>query len=105
MKTLLIGGVGYVGGRLAAHLKRQGHHVAVTTRRPLNKVPSWLQADEIISLPDFQFPRTVFKDRDIIFHLAAPDEIAAERNPLEALNAGAEVTWSVLQSMVAAGYS
>jgi len=105
MNALLIGGIGYVGGRVAAHLKSQGHHVAVTTRRPATKTPSWLQADEIISRPDFQFSSDVFKDRDVIIHLAAPDEIAAERNPFEALNAGADVTWATLQSLVASGHA
>ena len=105
MKTLLVGGIGYVGGRLAAHLKKQGHHVAVTTRRPRANVPSWLQADEVISVKDFNFAPAVFQSRDMVYHLAAPDEIAAERNPLEALNAGSEVTWSVLQSLVSSGTS
>jgi len=105
MRALVIGGVGYVGGRFMAHLKNQGHHVAVTTRRPRNAVPSWVQADEIITVNNFSEAQGIFKNRDVVFHLAAPDEIAAERNPLEALNAGGELTWSVLQSLVASGQS
>ena len=103
MKALVIGGIGYVGGRLCAYLESQGHHVAITTRRPHDQVPAWVHANEIIPVHDFQKVQQIFKGRDIVFHLAAPDEIAAEKNPLEALNAGAEGTWSILQSMIDSG--
>jgi len=105
MRALVVGGIGYVGGRLVAYLKKQGHHVAVTTRRTPSQIPAWLNADEVLTVGQFERAQSAFKNRDIIFHLAAPDEIAADKNPLEALNAGADYTWLAMQCMVDAGVS
>src|SRR5437879_1037730 len=94
MRFLLIGGTGYIGGRLLSHLKTQRHWVAVTTRRPENQTPPWLQkADKIIRGP---IPPD---DYDVAIHLAAPDEVAGAKNPVEALQAGTEFTWAVLSSL------
>lgn len=98
MRWVLLGGIGYVGGRVSQYLRAQGHHVCVTTRRPLRDVPAWLSVDEVVQadLVDQSQLRTALAGRDVALHLAAPDEIAAAADPLLALRAGGELTWNTL---------
>ena len=100
MRFLLIGGIGYLGGRLSKYLKSHGHHVRVTTRRPLSEVPDWVSADEVVQsdLRDSSALLPLLSNADIVIHLAAPDEVAAAKNPFSAITAGVEVTWHVLES-------
>jgi UDP-glucose 4-epimerase len=101
MRFVLLGGIGYVGGRVAAYLRSQGHHVRVTTRRPLHDVPVWVSADEVVhaDLADTAQLRAAMAERDVAIHLAAPDEIAAALDPLAALRAGGELTWNALTAV------
>jgi UDP-glucose 4-epimerase len=103
MRFLLIGGIGYIGGRLTKHLKQQGHYVRVTTRRPLKDVPSWLHADDILQadLLNDAVWHSAFSSIDMVIHLAAPDEIISAQNPRKALQTGGEATWNVLQALSA----
>lgn len=98
MRVVLLGGIGYVGGRVGQYLRSQGHHVRVTTRRPLQNVPHWLSADEVVQadLVDRAQLRAALADRDVAVHLAAPDEIDAAADPGAALRAGGELTWNTL---------
>jgi UDP-glucose 4-epimerase len=98
MRFVLLGGAGYVGGRVGRYLRSQGHHVRVTTRRALAQIPSWLSADEVVQtdLIDASRLRAALAGCDVAVHLAAPDEIAAAQRPREALRAGGELTWNVL---------
>lgn len=101
MRVLLLGGIGYVGGRLAAHLKTQGHYVRVTTRRPREQVPAWLAADEVRQADPLKKVSlaSVFDTIDAAVHLAAPDEVFAAAHPQEALEAGKEGTQNILQAL------
>ncbi len=98
MQFVLLGGIGYIGGRVCQYLRSQGHHVCVTTRRPLSEVPSWVEADEVVraDLVDPSQLRAALHGRDVAIRLAAPDEIAAADDPHAALRAGGELTWNTL---------
>ncbi|MBL0348755.1 MAG: SDR family oxidoreductase [Elusimicrobia bacterium] len=101
MKLALLGGIGYIGGRLTEHLKSAGHRVRVTTRRAAHERPRWTVADEVVrndlTRPDRIAP--LLADRDVVIHLAAPDEIAAVRDPRAAIRAGGETVWNVLEAI------
>ena len=105
MKWLLLGGTGYIGSRLAAHLKSQGHGVRVTTRRSRSEVPRWVAADEVLSvnLRAKAELAPAFDGIDAVVDLAAPDEVVAAQQPLAALEAGAEQTWIVLETLTERG--
>lgn len=107
MRFLLLGGAGYLGGRLAKHLKVEGHEVHITTRRPPSEVPSWMCADRIIQLDPSLKPalEPLLEGVDILIHLAAPDQEAAQRCPAETVRFGAETTWNVLDAVASAGAS
>lgn len=100
MKFLIFGGIGYIGGRLCKYLKSMGHQVVIATRR-LSAVPTWIVADRIIkvNLESKSFVLPVIKNIDVVIHLAAPDETVATRNPIEALRAGSELTWKILEAV------
>lgn len=101
MRFLLPGGSGYVGGRLAQFLKSRGHYVHVTTRRPLDSIPKWLQADQVTQfdpgLPESLVP--LLDGIDVLVYLAAPDRDAAAKNPVRALKFGAELTWRLMEAL------
>ena len=101
MRFLLVGGIGYLGGRLAKHLKQEGHYVRVTTRRPLSSVPSWLQVDDTLRADPLNAAAwpSAFSSIDMVIHLAAPDEIISAQNPRDALQTGGEATWNILQAL------
>jgi len=101
MKWLLLGGTGYIGSRLAAYLKSQGHGVRITTRRSRSEVPRWISADEVLSVNlDAKAELAPALDAiDAVVDLAAPDEVVSAQQPLAALKAGAEQTWIVLETL------
>jgi len=101
MKWLLLGGTGYIGSRLAAYLKSQGHGVRVTTRRSRADVPGWVAADEVLSvnLRAKAELAPALEAIDAVVDLAAPDEVVSAQQPLAALEAGAEQTWMVLEAL------
>lgn len=101
MRVVLVGGIGYVGGRVAQHLRSAGHHVRVTTRRAPQRVPSWMPADEVVQadLVDAVPLRRALAECDAVVHLAAPDELASAADPRGALHAGGELTWNVLDAL------
>ena len=101
MKFLLIGGVGYIGGRLASHLKSQGHYVRLSTRRPPSSIPAWVAADSVVQL-DFNHREDVFRALDaidMVVDLAAPDEVLSARQPRLSIQAGGEQTWALLETV------
>jgi UDP-glucose 4-epimerase len=103
VRVVLLGGLGYVGGRVARYLRTQGHHVRVTTRRPPHAVPGWMPADEIVQadLIDGEQLRAALAGSDVVVHLAAPDEVESAADPRGALRAGGELTWNVLSALPA----
>ncbi|MBF0557329.1 MAG: NAD(P)-dependent oxidoreductase [Nitrospirae bacterium] len=101
MNFLLVGGIGYLGGRLAAYLSSRGHRVTVSTRRNMGEVPGWAVAHEIVHL-ELSNPADILKhlsDKDVVVYLSAPDAEAAERSPLDALRAGGEFVWNTMEAL------
>jgi UDP-glucose 4-epimerase len=101
VRVVLLGGIGYVGGRVAQYLRTGGHHVRVTTRRAGHHVPHWMPADEVVQadLVDGAQLRAALAGSDVVVHLAAPDEIESAGDPRGALRAGGELTWNVLSAV------
>lgn len=101
MNFVVLGGFGYVGGRLVQYLRSQGHRVCVTTRRAPSSVPDWFCADKIVQ-SDLTRPDELIQcldGQDGVVHLAAPDEIESAKHPLESLRAGGEKTWCVMEAL------
>ena len=82
-KVVIVGGLGYIGGRIAKHLSGQGSlEVAVTTRKPCGSPPEWMNGDVLkIGLEDINALNEVFKNSSAVIHLAAMNEIDSARDP------------------------
>jgi UDP-glucose 4-epimerase len=87
--VLLTGGLGYVGGRVAQELIMSGNYdVTVTSRNPeIIDTPIWLPKNRCVPL-DIEDDVTIAKickNKDIIVHFAALNEIDSLRDPIKAL--------------------
>ena len=101
MLYLVTGGLGYLGGRLLEYLVCEGHNVKVTTRRPPESWPGWAGKYNPyqIDINSNSNWRKALEDIDFVFHLAAPDAESAALDPISALRAGGEMTWTLLDAV------
>lgn len=101
MRFLLLGGIGYLGGRLARHLKANGHQVHVATRRRPEEAPAWICADRIVQLDWLTGAglAPLLEDADVAIHLAAADQEAAVKDPPRAFQTSAATTWRLMQAV------
>ncbi|MEX1241468.1 MAG: SDR family oxidoreductase [Cyclobacteriaceae bacterium] len=100
MKTVISGGLGFVGGRLSKYLVEQGHHVVAYSR----------QAG---ALPDIKCPENMHiahpddKDQlngaDVFIHLAALDENDCVKYPFKAIDVNITQTLDWLEHTHHAG--
>lgn len=104
---LITGGLGYVGGRVAAYLReaRPLARVIMGTRRPIGELPSWASEFDVrrMYLCDRNTMAAVLNGVETVIHLAAVNEIDAIKNPLHALEINAGRTCALLDAAVAAG--
>lgn len=104
---LITGGLGYVGGRVATHLReaRPGVKIIVTTRRSLQELPDWASGLDVrrMDLSDKDAVVAALEGIDAVIHLAAVNEIEALQDPLRALETNAGRTYALLDAAVAAG--
>lgn len=95
MKILIVGGFGYLGGRIAAHLASDRHHLIITGRKLTPTRAAWLESlkaqylhlDVLHSMPVLEK-----SDVDIIVYLAALPRRICEANPRLALHVN---SWGV----------
>ena len=100
MRFLLLGGIGYLGGRLAGFLKSIGHEVHVTSRRRPEEAPAWVCADRIVQV-DLETTAELaplLENVDVAVHLVAVDQVAAARDPAAALHVSTATTWRLMEA-------
>jgi len=49
MQVAITGGLGYLGGRIATHLKNVGYAVRLLTRNSDKALPSWTKGMEVVT--------------------------------------------------------
>jgi UDP-glucose 4-epimerase len=88
LKILIIGGYGYLGGRIAAHFKKNGHSVYLLSRDS-SKHKKNLDNRQYKSI-DFSWNSDrysdLFKHYDCIIHSAGMNASQSQENPKKALN-------------------
>jgi len=101
MRFLLLGGIGYLGGRLAGHLKAQGHTVDITTRRPPAEAPAWVCADLIARWDGHTAAelRPLLEEADVAVHMAAADQETAAQDPPGAFHTSAATAWRLMEAV------
>lgn len=105
-KTLITGGLGYVGGRVALELfKDKALTLRLGTRRSPSELPSWVKGIKTVPL-DISSDESVeqaCKGVRTIVHLAAMNENECVKDPQAALAVNTAGTLRVLQCGQAAG--
>jgi UDP-glucose 4-epimerase len=104
---LLTGGLGYVGGRVAKGLAQDPEFdITVTSRNPdTTELPEWLSGDHCVKLDvlNGEDSKNVCKNRDVIIHFAALNEIDSVLDPEKALHINVLGTLKLVRAAEAAG--
>ena len=106
-KVLITGGLGYLGGRIAAHLLAYAPRFSLRlmTRRSRQHVPSWAANLDVVCadlLEEASLGRAV-DGVDTVIHLAAVNEIECQKDPDLALEVNGRGTYRLLQACQANG--
>lgn len=86
MRILIMGGVGFVGGRLADHLSKVGHQIVLGSRRSIGP-PAWLSQAEVaqISWEDTAVLELSCKNVDVVIQAAGINAQDCAADPVTAL--------------------
>jgi len=103
--TLITGGLGYVGGRIALNLLAQGVPIRLSSRRPPERWPDWARAAEfahadVSSDDDLD---DLCRGVETVIHLAAMNEHESLADPAGAVAVNAIGTVRLLQACERAG--
>ena len=109
MNILITGGTGYLGGRIADHLKnaRPDAGVYLTALEASGALPRWTESFEILQM-DVLDDRSIARcfeacDFDAVIHLAAVNEIDSMKNPELAIDVNAKGAFDLLRIASAGG--
>lgn len=104
MNILITGGLGYIGGRLAAHLKEKepNNTVFISTKNQSKIIPAWAKSFPILFM-DVCDEESIDKclegkKIDAIIHLGAVNEIESLDDPELALEVNTKGTYRLLKS-------
>ena len=107
MKSLVTGGLGFIGTRMCQRLLDEGHEVVVLdiglggARRKINHPKIKYVLNDVCNYKD---TRWLYDDVDYVFHMAAVSRVpACEENPTIAFNTNYIGTATVLQCALEAG--
>jgi len=73
---LIVGGLGYLGGRMAKYLSDNGYRVLITTRKPENNFPRNIPVNTSVIQVDYKSDEQLneaMKGINTLIHLAGPD--------------------------------
>lgn len=87
-KVVVTGGLGYVGGRICAHLAELGYEVVATSRRVVEGLPFQVA----------EWSEDLLEGAYAVVHLAAANEIDCARDPLSAIDLNVRETVRTLMA-------
>ena len=87
MRILILGGFGYLGGRIGQYLSSLDYDISLSTRN-LCETPYWLETAKVVALDwnKFEKEQSFHFDYDAIIHSASPNMQETSRNSEEVLN-------------------
>lgn len=103
-RVLIIGGLGYLGGRLAAHLAIT-RPVRIGAHRPSERRPAWSRDFDVVPL-DLRDPSTLgpaMAGVDVVVHAAGPNSRDCAADPVAAADVVVTGTVRALRAAAAAG--
>lgn len=104
MRILITGGFGFVGGRLAVHLAKQGHKIVLGTRKAICP-PAWLEEAEVFHI-NWDDPTSLAlccKGVDVLIHAAGMNAQECAIDPVGALTFNGVVTARLVNAASRAG--
>lgn len=104
VRTLITGGFGFIGGRLATHFQRAGHLVRLATRHEY-PIPKWLPAAEVrrCDWTNGADLERLCSDVDVVIHAAGMNSQDCANDPVGALEANGLGTARLFEAAKAAG--
>ena len=83
-KILIVGGLGYLGGRMAKYFSDNGYLVRITTRKSENDFPGNIPKNTQVIQVDYKSDEQLneaMKGIDTLIHLAGPDAHTISNDP------------------------
>jgi UDP-glucose 4-epimerase len=104
MRILVIGGFGFVGGRVAKHLHRAGYSIVLGTRQAYSS-PEWLRQAEVVQLHwhDAAALERSCRGVDVVIHAAGMNAQDCAADPVSALEFNGLATARLLAAAIRAG--
>ena len=101
-KILILGGFGFIGGRIAEHFLNRGHKVFIGTSDKKKKRDNIFENAKIVQTDweDKQKLDDICKNIDLIVHASGMNARNCIEDPVGALNINAKATASILQSAI-----
>jgi UDP-glucose 4-epimerase len=103
MRTLITGGMGFIGGRVATHLSSLGHQIVIASRTK-HDAPIWLPTARMFHLnwDDGSSLRKACENVDVVVHAAGMNSRDCEMSPEKALEFNGTATQRLVEASVAA---
>ena len=105
-KVLITGGMGYIGGRVAANLLEEGHDVVLGGRNA-GIPPDWLRQAKVFSMDwtSMENLHSACDGMDTVIHLAAMNDGECSRDPVAALEVNGVNTVRLVEAAKGVGVS
>lgn len=101
-RVLITGGLGYLGGRIATHLRASAPEMALRlmTRRHQDQVPDWANGLDLVlgNVLEERSLEAALGEIDTVIHLAATNEIDSLNDPDLALEVNGRGTYRLLRA-------
>jgi UDP-glucose 4-epimerase len=104
MRILITGGFGFIGGRLAVHLEREGHTIVLGSRKKTCN-PDWLKSAEVrlTNWDDYASLSNICKGIDLVIHAAGMNAQECAADPVAALNFNGFATARLVEAAKSVG--
>jgi UDP-glucose 4-epimerase len=101
MRVMVVGGFGYLGGRIAQSLSTQGHEITLVSRSK-RATPDWLSKVKIIKIDwsNQTSLNSICKNIDVIIHAAGLNAEGCASDPIEAIDFNGLATTRLVQASV-----